>query len=208
MYPIDVHVIHTPHDRSEWVDACLALLAGEPVNIHHVDWVEGDIRQARWNGFQRGTAEYVSFVDLDDLIVPGCFDAALSAIASTAGVAAYTLCDRMGQNGESLGLIHEYRPWAPVYRSKCLQEVHQLCVMKRCHVADVFNSMWDVMPVINYSELFLYAALRRYGPLVPVDFIGYRWRLHDLNSHKLDAYGMLERKRIADIINTMGEMYK
>ena len=66
---VDVHVLHC-YEPPEWIDACLRSLESEPVHVHLCAGIQGKVGLARANAFRQGTAEYVSFVDADDEVMP------------------------------------------------------------------------------------------------------------------------------------------
>lgn len=201
MHLVDVHIIESRVAR--WATRCLDSLSTEPVNVHVSDWVDGDIRLARKNGFALGTAPFVSFVDADDVVYPGAFSACISALNNhPKAVAAYTLCDRIDIHGASLGVLHPFRPWAPPEVTKCLQEVHQLCVMKREPLMRVFDEEWDAIPLMTYAELFIYAALREAGDFIPVNVVGYGWRIHESNASSTHLPPAADLQRIYTSIHT------
>lgn len=86
---VDVHIIQPAvwDDRAIKLHAqCVDSLKNEPVDIHFVDYVPGDIRAARFAGFSRGIHKYVSFVDWDDYIEPGIFSKCLMVLDRGGGV--------------------------------------------------------------------------------------------------------------------------
>jgi hypothetical protein len=74
MHEIDVHILHLPDSRRDWLANAIGSLTGERVNLYVVPGHRGDIGAGRRDGFAQGTAPYVSFVDADDWIVPRIFD--------------------------------------------------------------------------------------------------------------------------------------
>ena len=88
---VDVHVLYC-YEPVRWIDDALISLAAEPVNVHLCKGIKGKVGLARANAFRNGNAEYVAFVDADDTVVPGAFDAALAVLDSRPEVVA-TYCD-------------------------------------------------------------------------------------------------------------------
>lgn len=76
---IDVHVLTMPDTPEEWVRLRRETLeaaveaAGYPVHIHEVAGIPGHIGRARAEGYARGSAPYVTYVDDDDWVDPQIF---------------------------------------------------------------------------------------------------------------------------------------
>lgn len=51
MHPIDVHILTMPDSNREWLSRCIKSLDGEPVNLHILPGVKGDIAAGRMAGF-------------------------------------------------------------------------------------------------------------------------------------------------------------
>ena len=107
----DVHVLHC-YEPPEWIDACLRSLESEPVNVHLCAGIQGKVGLAKANAFRQGTADYVAFVDADDEVMPGAFDAALAILDSRPEVVA-TYCD-IQLIGHPAGVGYIKAPWNPM----------------------------------------------------------------------------------------------
>ena len=83
----DVHIIVSP-EYEQYHQQCFDSLKDEPINIHKIPATPGDIGIGRYNGFHSGTAEFISFVDDDDYIVPGVYQ---------------KLIDLLDQNPDAIG---------------------------------------------------------------------------------------------------------
>ena len=78
---IDVHII-TFDETKEEIERCLASLDDQPINIYMVDGIkEWPPVQGRAKGYAMGNAPFVSYVDPDDFVYPGCYETLLSAIS-------------------------------------------------------------------------------------------------------------------------------
>ena len=78
---VDVHVLQC-YEPPAWLDACLRSLETEPVNVHLRPGIQGQVGLARARAFRHGTAEYVAFVDADDEVVSGAFQAGVRQAAT------------------------------------------------------------------------------------------------------------------------------
>ena len=61
-------------------EECMDSLKDEPIALHLIPGVAGDVGIGRWNGYHTGDAEFVSFVDDDDVVIPGIFEKCYQAL--------------------------------------------------------------------------------------------------------------------------------
>lgn len=182
MHEIDVHVLHLPGENQEWADQCARSLVDEPINVFNLDGIYGDIRQARYEGYKQGTAPYVSFVDPDDFVHPGAFQVCLDAIKGTEYGGVYTTSYVDNEDGTKC-LIHPYRQWTPRLQYSNFCEIHQLAVMRRDLVLQIFEQFYNEMPLVVYHEAYTYMQLSMISNWKAVDFNGYTWRKRKTGCH-------------------------
>jgi hypothetical protein len=130
---IDVHVLTMPHERRDWLKQCLNSMGGEPVNVRVLPGKLDDLGGARADAFMVGDCEYVSFVDPDDYVLPGGFQACVSAMEKEGSIAACTGEYITGVSGKIID--HNcFRSW-----------VHHLIVLKRSVVENLVSvwRAWD-----------------------------------------------------------------
>lgn len=192
---VDVHVAHLPGEHQGWWNTCETSLAQHNVCIHHIDGIIGDIRQTRYNGFLCGDAEYVSFVDPDDVVLPESF-AVLEAALDNSPLAcgAYSLSEMMTERGEVKELIHPYRKYTPSYLNHHMLEIHQLVVMRRSHVLQIMKEHYDTIPPMGYTEIVLYALMAEQADWVAVNHVGYQWRMQSKGAHHLNPPTQQQRQ--------------
>jgi len=174
---IDVHIaVGVPEP---WIHQCLDSLKDEHVNVFFVNRVEGNTAKARTEGFKKGTADFVSFIDPDDVIVPGIFDLCLNAMTrECSGV--YTDEVLIGPEGNFLmnGWSIDEKPFFQFgYRKSLMQGIHHLRVLKRSAVSECLPLKTKRLP-----EPVLMHELKKIGPLIHLPVIGYKWRLHKGNT--------------------------
>lgn len=184
---IDVHVLLLPDTNAEWFQQCMESMENEDnITVHLTDGIEGDLGGARANGYVQGKGEYVSYVDPDDLIVPGVFakcEAMLDADPSAAAI--FTLSDAITDTGEPIKSIN---PLA-LYRAKnnashypAWTRAHQIIVYRREVIEKILpelreqNNLW--------ADRWAIAFARRYGHFLCTEEVGYHWRRHDKQTHK------------------------
>lgn len=171
---IDVHVLHC-HEPAEWVDACLESLADEPVSVHLCPGIEGQVGEARARAFARGSAEFVSFVDGDDAVEPGCFAAALDVLDAHPEVVS-TYCDVHVINAEGCEAGSYIKgPWTPWRQLWTLAEVHHCHVMRRSAVMPYLDELarW-----VSLEEWVLMGLVARHGLHWHIPRPLYRFRQH------------------------------
>lgn len=188
MNDIDVHMLRSADENITWYNQCMNSLDGQPINIHHVNGVDGDMRRARYNGFMTGSAPYISFVDVDDYVMPEVYDRCLTVMQQNPHIGGvYTLSNhiKVASDGREFnkGLLHPYKPWSIDSCLHNITEIHQVVVMRRDLVIPLYDAIYDSIPQMVYSELYLYWALARIAPWMAIDFIGYNWRNHVNGCH-------------------------
>jgi len=170
---IDVHVLYC-YEPVRWIDDALISLAAEPVNVHLVPGIKGKVGLARTNAFREGNAPYVAFVDGDDEVIPGAFDAALAVLDSRPDVVS-TYCD-IQLIGQPDGGGYIKAPWDPSSQLQRMAEVHHLHVMRRSAVMPLLEELarWD-----GWEEYVLMGLLCRYGVHHHIPQTLYRFRQHN-----------------------------
>lgn len=200
MYSIDVHVLHLPTDNKVWTERCSASLATEPVNVIDLPGVVGDYWKSRCLGFHLGKAPYVSFVDPDDFVLPGAFEACqkeLDADKDKNLVGVYT-CDRqLDRDSPEVSAVSFTQPH--VWSRELMEStfcVHQIVVMRREFVLqciDTYLCNNTPNPVLEkvggrgrYDQMF-FKLLAMYGDFKNIPMYGYVWRQHRNQNHDSPA---------------------
>lgn len=171
---IDVHVLYC-HEPKEWVNDCLKSLSNEPVNVYLCKGIKGKVGLARAKAFACGDAEYVSFVDADDYVKPGCFDSALSVLDRCPHVVStYTDVDVIDLDGNRRGGYYKgaWNPWTQLWT---LAEVHHCHVMRRTAVMPYLSELerWP-----SLEEWLLMGLLARHGQHYHISEAKYVFRQH------------------------------
>ena len=181
---VDVHVLHMPAENKIWADICNESLANEPINIHHLPGIYGQLREARYRGFNQGTAEYVSFVDPDDYVEPGIFQQCIDVLDANPTICGvYTLSSILHENG-TVTIHHPYREYGAFVEPRPL-EIHQLTVMRRDSVMRAYSTNFDQIPQLTGDMQWIYWTMAAKAPWIAIPTIGYNWRSHQYNNNKL-----------------------
>lgn len=176
---VDVHLICGT--REPWLDDCLASLKDEPITLWPIDRIEGDTAAARERGFRCGTLPYVSFVDPDDMVVPGIFQQCADLLDENPDlVGVYTDELLVNRRGEYLmdGWSLDDTPFLRFgYRQALMQGIHHLHVLRREVVEQCLPLKTKRMP-----EPVLMHELAQFGDLHHLCEVGYFWRIHGKNT--------------------------
>lgn len=169
---IDVHIIkHPTEDRSENFEKLLASLENEPVDVHIVEGVAGNIGAGRAEGFRRGSNPWVSFIDDDDAIAPGVFHAAIKYISENPWLSGFCTREIGVHDGIETPAYPEPRK---TYNINNFLRMHHLLVLKR---SEVLPHLDQVATFNNLSESGLLSLMMLKGAEFghcPIE--GYYWR--------------------------------
>lgn len=179
--PVDTHVLlYHSKKRPEWLDQCLASLEHEPTNVLLVDFPAiPNVGLLRAMAHRRGTAPLLSFVDDDDWVMPGAFDACVTALEDKSLVGAYT--DFTDVHCETGQVLRPYKklPWTPRLQHTHLFEVLHVHVYRREPAMKYLDEMakWTTL-----EESLLMGLLVQDGKWKKLDFDGYRKRYHTVGA--------------------------
>lgn len=167
---VDVHIIvYENSNENGWLDICLESLKDEPINLYIIEAStplnENFYAKHRYEGYTKGSAPYVSYVDADDYIVPGTYEKCLKEIQKLSfkydGV-----CTR-----ERIYYQEENR------MNHVLSAMHHLHVFRR---NKNFNMVLEKSRNIKWcSDKFIMANLN----IKDLPFMGYVWRKHRKGLH-------------------------
>lgn len=174
---------------------CLDSLEGEPCKVHVVTGgFDGHIGNARIFGFAQGDREYCSFVDDDDMVIPGAMQRCVDYLdAHEDCVGVYTDRQHLAQDGsirtERLGEWH----WRKMYHN--VAEITHLKVMRRRVVEEFMHAMTSWPTLEEYVLCCLMATRGRWHHLPILGAIK-REKPHHCSSMRLlrsDAIGRAKR---------------
>lgn len=195
----DLHVIVCPYCNPAWVDELMADLREQPVNLYLPPCVEGNVGASRALGFAMGEAEYVSFVDHDDRIMPGAVAACIAALDADDSLGAVFT----GEQVVDAELKPIHGPDVSPYRREAHQatprHVHGLIVMRRRLVEPLLE---DLALLRAIPEWYLTLAIARTAGLQRVPVLGRLWRWHPSQATRtMRKQATLERKAIANLFS-------
>lgn len=78
---VDVHMLLFYGFNQRWARAALNSMQSFPLNAFFTENSNGHIGEARARAYKKGTAEFVSFLDYDDYLLPG-FSTLIDAITA------------------------------------------------------------------------------------------------------------------------------
>jgi rRNA maturation protein Nop10 len=185
---IDVHILHMPTENQEWWKLCEESLVDHPINIYHCEGVPGNPGEARVLAYKNGNAPYVSFVDPDDIVMPGAFQKCLDGIEQNPDVCGvYTLSEEIDKDGKQvLKVLHPYRPWSLFHMRMNIVEIHQIAVMRREDVEIYHTEIYPSLPNTGtYHNTMMYLQMATKKPWMAIDHVGYKWRNHSAGVHNI-----------------------
>lgn len=172
--PVDTHVlVHNSLKQPAWLDQCLGSLEDEPTNIQIVRSTSRNVGELRAAAHEAATAPLLSFVDDDDWVVPGAFQACIDALDDPALVGAYTdFTDVDSATGEPIG-VYVKRPWSPRVQLLKPFEVLHVHVYRR---AAALKYLAEMAQWVTLEESLLMGLLVQDGAWRKLDVDGYRKR--------------------------------
>ena len=189
---IDVHLL-TLNEPAQWREACIASLAGAPIQLHILPGIPGRIGEARAAGYAQGILPLVSYVDPDDRYEASAFTRLADALdACPQAVMAYTdetLTNESGRDIAVRRLTYSRRQHA-----SSGSHVHGLIVMRRPAVEAVLKETTDIN---NFSDWLLTLLVAKGGDVLHLPIIGRHWRQHPRQGHRIGDPEALRRIRQA-----------
>lgn len=176
---IDVHILTRPTDNKIWFDECLKSLENENINLFIEPGIEGNVGLARYNAFKKGNSEFVSYVDPDDMIVPGIFSKMLEKMTDECcGVFTNEITIHERNNK----IIKKYRKLDKWKRFSLRESVypHHICLMKR-NLIEKYS--YEFLDWKYRSEYIIKNVMTLDFPWIQMDDFGYEWRIHSNCTH-------------------------
>lgn len=189
MNKLDVHIIsHSCQDRSATLEPLLRQLEAEPVNVHLVPGTKKLIGLGRAEGFSRGAAPLVSYVDDDDVIVPGIFSKIIQAFDEEERLDG--VCTREGTNHNTDRMIYARQFRHKYYDKKDFLKIHHITAYRRRSILPHLDFISDCPTSSEHTlvaRLMLKDAIIKHLPV-----LGYTWNQH---SGSITSLGMVEHPK-------------
>jgi glycosyltransferase involved in cell wall biosynthesis len=179
----DLHILTHAAARRDWLEQAIASVAGHPVTLHVIE-NGASIGAGRARALRLGAGEFVTWIDSDDVLLPGAVQACVDALdAHPNAVAAFTdhrQVDaglRFLRGGESTGTgPYDVRlmPYLGGYGE-------HLCVFRRRAVEPFLEGLADLH---MGNCCWLRGMVATLGDYVHVERDGVLFRIHEHNTHK------------------------
>ena len=185
---IDVHVIVRTTTNPEWVEQAIASIPTGLCNVHVIDGADGIDTTTinRLKGFNSGTAEYVSFVDDDDYVLPDAFEKCYEFLENNLDYAAVgTLENKLFDDGtiksRSIDEVLRYKKGDEHYEYFKWARLHHIIVFRREHVMPLLEveRINTARRMVEGLKFYMMEAGLK-CELLP--FVGYVWRIHKNNT--------------------------
>lgn len=165
-YDIDCHVLTNPDLNQAWLDEALESLQGQACNVFVLPGYRGDITRGRMEGFQMGTAKYVTFLDDDDTVTPNTMEKVVEEMERGGHSSLFTM-----EHACKDGQVQAARPF------------HHLWVARRELLMPLIPQHQDIIQGLDKIALSSY-GLQSLLPYVHMDWVGYRWNIDRGLSHR------------------------
>lgn len=171
----DLHVIVCPFSNPRWVGELMADLDEQPINLHLPPCVAGNIGAGRAAGFAMGSAEYVSFADHDDRILPGAVGACIAALDADSTLGAVFTGEQVVNDELKPIRRADVSPYSRALHFSTPRHVHGLIVVRRALV----EPLLDDLPLLRaIPEWWLTLSIAKAARLERVPMVGRLWRWH------------------------------
>ncbi len=181
-----MHILVLP-ERAHWLEQTLASLENEPVNWYLIEGKPGDVGGGRAKGFEYGNAKFVTFVDDDDLVMPGAMYTSVKALKQCKGIS-QTYSDIEVVDAELNHISYYKFPYSKVGHVTTVNGCWHLHMFRRHQVEEFIP---DVAKHPLDEEFLLSGLLCKYGMPKRIPKALYKWRSHD---------GLRSGKQILDSI--------
>lgn len=163
---IDVHILTLPNENKNWLADCQKSLNDEPVVVHLVPGIPGNLGESRYQGFNVGQLPFAACVDSDDIVEPGGFSVCYSVLKENPSIdVVYT--------AEYVVDCHAtVKPNTVVQRGP-----HHIIVFRRIWLNKNYHYLKEWTHSTPMSEL-QFLLKKSVGSYYEIEKPYYRWRQH------------------------------
>ena len=181
----DVHCLVHRNAEMQYFPQLVKSLSGEREIDFHVLYGTENVGQGRCKGWLKGKHEWVTFVDYDDMIVPGIFNKVSKIINDDTQIwfTDEVLVDsnsnyiKHGWSSNPEGFPKELTDYIRIDEHHC---PHHLLIFHRdCITPEFVDEVSDVF--WNPEVIALRHVVSRGGNYRRIPFVGYCWRIHEQN---------------------------
>ena len=88
---VDLHVLTNETSNEQWLSEAIASVRTAPVNLYLFDNKENKINKGRYEAIKLGHAEFVTWLDCDDILLPGTIERCIEKLdANPDAIGVYT----------------------------------------------------------------------------------------------------------------------
>lgn len=189
---IDVHIIkHPTQDRSKTLEPLLKQLESEPIKVHLTPGYDRMIGRGRYEGFQLGESQLVSYVDDDDEIVPGIYSKILQEFKDEPRIDGLCTREKKDKTNKRMG-YGKFR--YKYYDRRHFLRTHHISTYRRASIDPFIN---EIQECPTTSEHTLVAILMLNNAIIKhLPEVGYYWTEHEGSTPVL---GMKNHKKSQDL---------
>lgn len=168
---IDVHILtHPTQDRSQYLEPLLEALLKEPVNVHLVAGVKGNIGAGRAQGYSLGDSEYKAFIDDDDTFIEGIFDTILETMDKYPDIAG--CCTQEIDTASNKPATFPFKYYDPIH----IFHIHHLLTYRYSAIKNYLPYIADCKLTAEHT---LAAMILKDGHKIRhIPKVGYVWHKH------------------------------
>lgn len=176
----------TRNDRPDWLAECMASVQDTlPAGAEHrVVPCMDRFQEVRWDTTVNSGAEYVAWVDDDDVVLPHALARCLAALEATGAGIAFTHEDEMDARGHRDSRVHRRLTTHDVAMSPRL--LHHLAVVRVSAIDPEILAHARAIG-IGIDWLMRAGPALQYGA-VQVPMVGYLWRRHAHQASGMDSW--------------------
>ena len=171
---VDVTLLSMPGEDAEMHKRCRASLEKEPINLVEGDGVEGDLREARKRVYSKCTADLISYVDYDDVVMPGAYQKCIEVMQANPNlIGCYTW--EIVEFGAARSKFY-FPNWTKT--TFIDQGYSRVFVVRREVMLDVLDRYYDLIPPLWGEDRSMLALTSLYGDWQSIDFYGHHRYQH------------------------------
>jgi hypothetical protein len=175
---LDVHMI----DSGKWplnLELQAERIKHPLVTLQAGTYVKGNLLEARWLSYSKGTNPYVTFIDDDDEVLDTSWITdAIELLESDPGVSAVFPRWEAYQDGK-LVTAASTENWSPALMRRSPPDAHHLTIMRRENVMSTLEFVRRNCALMTHQQdIVLMISMMQFGRLHKVQNLAYRWNLH------------------------------
>lgn len=174
---IDIHMIDSGRYPTE-AENQRVTMRHPLVKLQAAEYVHRNMREARYKGFGLGTNPYVSWIDDDDEVLDvSWLEQAVTLLENDPTIAGVYPRYETYHRGRVISQLPLQEPWTAELHRSPPPVAHHLTIMRRENVMAIHELLKANQIMTREQDVLLTQAQLRFGRMVPLPNIAYRWHL-------------------------------